>query len=53
MKAKTDAILLFGHATPFKEPIVSYGPFVMNTSEEIQQAYADYRDGKFGGKNSL
>jgi redox-sensitive bicupin YhaK (pirin superfamily) len=53
MKAVTNAVILFGHATPFKEPIVSYGPFVMNTSEEIQQAYADYRDGKFGDKNSL
>ncbi len=31
---------------PLKEPIVSYGPFVMNTREEIEQALADYRDGK-------
>lgn len=30
---------------PLKEPIVSYGPFVMNTREEIEQALADYRDG--------
>ncbi len=28
------------------EPIVQYGPFVMNTREEIEQALADYRDGK-------
>jgi len=53
MKATTDAIILFGYATPFKEPIVSYGPFVMNTSEEIQQAYVDYRAGKFGQKGAL
>jgi redox-sensitive bicupin YhaK (pirin superfamily) len=32
---------------PFKEPIVPYGPFVMNTVEEIQQALADLRNGTF------
>jgi quercetin 2,3-dioxygenase len=32
---------------PFKEPIVPYGPFVMNTAEEIQQALADLRNGTF------
>jgi len=32
---------------PFKEPIVPYGPFVMNTREEIQQALADLRNGTF------
>ena len=32
---------------PFKEPIVPYGPFVMNTVEEIQQALADLRSGNF------
>ena len=30
---------------PLGEPIVQYGPFVMNTTDEIQQAMADYRDG--------
>jgi redox-sensitive bicupin YhaK (pirin superfamily) len=48
MKAITDAIILFGYATPFKEPFVAYGPFVMNTQEEIMQAYEDYNNGKFG-----
>jgi len=33
--------------TPLKEPIAAYGPFVMNTTEEIHQAFEDYRDGKF------
>lgn len=32
---------------PFGEPIVPYGPFVMNTAEEIQQALADLRNGTF------
>lgn len=31
---------------PVGEPIVQYGPFVMNTREEIEQAFADYRDGR-------
>jgi len=33
-------------ARPIGEPIVQYGPFVMNTREEIEQALADYRDGR-------
>ena len=32
---------------PFKEPIVPYGPFVMNTVEEIQQTMAELRNGTF------
>ena len=32
---------------PSREPIVRYGPFVMNTQEEIQQALRDLRDGTF------
>ncbi len=41
------SIVLFGHAEPFNEPVVARGPFVMNTIEEIEQAYADYQQGKF------
>jgi redox-sensitive bicupin YhaK (pirin superfamily) len=48
IEALADAVLLLGHALPFHEPIVSYGPFVMNTEAEIQQAYRDYQAGKFG-----
>jgi quercetin 2,3-dioxygenase len=48
MAATTDSILLFGHAAPFNEPVVAQGPFVMNTEEEIREAYDDYRQGKFG-----
>ncbi len=47
IEALTDAVVLFGHAEPFKEPVVARGPFVMNTMEEINQAYEDYQQGKF------
>ena len=33
-------------AKPLREPVVQYGPFVMNTREEIEQALADYRNGR-------
>ncbi|HEY9722769.1 MAG TPA: pirin family protein [Oscillatoriaceae cyanobacterium] len=46
--ARTDAVLLFGHATPYGEPVVAHGPFVMNTRAEIMQAIQDYQAGKFG-----
>jgi redox-sensitive bicupin YhaK (pirin superfamily) len=48
IQADTDSLILFGHAQPYQEPIIAYGPFVMNTEEEIHQAYADYQAGKFG-----
>ncbi|MBO0360310.1 pirin family protein [Hymenobacter sp. BT186] len=48
IEALTDAVLLLGHALPFQEPIVAAGPFVMNTEQEIRQAYQDYQAGKFG-----
>jgi redox-sensitive bicupin YhaK (pirin superfamily) len=47
IEAKTDAVLLVGHAEPIGAPVVSYGPFVMNTREEIIQAIRDYEAGKF------
>lgn len=40
------ARLLLIAAKPLNEPIVQYGPFVMNTSEEIDQALSDYRHGR-------
>lgn len=39
------AVLLTGR--PLREPIVQYGPFVMNSRSEIEQALEDYRDGRF------
>lgn len=42
----TRAILLSGQ--PIGEPVATYGPFVMNTDQEIQQALADYQMGKMG-----
>ena len=48
IEAVEDSILLFGHAKPFEEPVVARGPFVMNSMEEINQAYMDYQAGKLG-----
>ena len=47
VKADADARLLIVAGQPLNEPIAQYGPFVMNTGEEIQQALRDYRDGLF------
>jgi hypothetical protein len=41
-----DLLLLAG--APLAEPIAQYGPFVMNTEEELHQAVSDYREGKMG-----
>lgn len=48
VEANADALILFGHATPYREPVVRHGPFVMNTRAEIGEAIADYQAGKFG-----
>lgn len=48
IRAEEDSLLLFLSAEPIHEPVVSYGPFVMNTKEEIQTAIIDYETGKMG-----
>lgn len=48
IEAHEDSLIILGHATPLNEPMVAHGPFVMNTEEEIAQAYQDFRDGKMG-----
>lgn len=42
------AEFLYLQGRPIGEPVVQYGPFVMNTAAEIQQAMQDYRQGRFG-----
>jgi len=48
IEASADAKLILVSGKPLKQPIVQYGPFVMNTKEEIYQALADFRDGRLG-----
>jgi len=44
---EADTRFLVLSAAPLGEPVVQYGPFVMNTREEIEQAVRDYQTGKF------
>ena len=48
IEATEDAIVLILSGEPLHEPIFSHGPFVMNTREEILQAFEDFNTGKFG-----
>ena len=48
IEASDDAKVLLIAGRPLGEPIAQYGPFVMNTQQEIYQALSDMRDGRFG-----
>ena len=48
IEARSDTSLLLLGGQPLDEPIVGYGPFVMNTSDEINQAISDFNSGRFG-----
>ena len=47
-ETRADSVVLLLSGEPLDEPIVGRGPFVMNSEDEIRQAYADFRAGHFG-----
>ncbi len=48
LRADEDAVVLVLSGEPIDEPIASYGPFVMNTNDEIRQTIDDFNSGMFG-----
>ena len=48
LEANNEVTLLWLSGAPIDEPVVGHGPFVMNTTAEIEQALDDLRSGRFG-----
>ncbi len=48
IEANSDAVVLLLSGEPIDEPIVGYGPFVMNSQDQIAQAISDFNSGRFG-----
>ena len=48
IEATTEATLFVMSGQPIEEPVVGYGPFVMNTPQEIRQAFVDFHHGRLG-----
>lgn len=52
VKTRDDSRILLLNGEPIDEPIVGYGPFVMNSEAEIKQAFIDFQNGKMGRLDS-